>query len=184
MKNLEWLRYTYKHRRAFDYCVDKLIKEPALHSELKRRAKVHDMDKMIMYLFMDQKAAQELHVKTKAHHLENDVPKSYEDLVETVIDYECAPYTKPDKPLNAFDLTGLLVDYKVLDDEMAGRLYAIMKELGIDRSADLTQDTEGMEYVNAIDEITEEMILSDILFYINENRDNELTYIMELVNCL
>ena len=112
---MQWCIYTYRHRKAFEYCVRKLIKEPALRDEMLRRARIHDMDKMIMYLFLDQKEAQEIHVKTMPHHLENQLPRTYEDYVETVIDYECAPYTKPDKPLNACDFTKLLLDRKVLD---------------------------------------------------------------------
>ena len=64
MKNMQWCIYTYRHRKAFEYCVRKLIKEPALRDEMLHRARVHDMDKMIMYLFLDQKEAQEIHVKT------------------------------------------------------------------------------------------------------------------------
>ena len=121
MKNLKWCIYTYRHRRAFEYCVQKYIREPALREEMLRRADVHDMDKMVMYLFMDQKSAQDLHVKTQPHHLENDLPRTYEDYVEAVIDYECAPYTKPDKPLNAYDFTNLLMDWKALDEDTGSK---------------------------------------------------------------
>ena len=55
MKNMQWCIYTYRHRKAFEYCVRKYIHEPALREEMLRRAAVHDMDKMIMYLLMDQK---------------------------------------------------------------------------------------------------------------------------------
>lgn len=178
MKNLEWLKYTYRHRRAFEYCVRKLVVQPGLREEMLRRSRIHDMDKMIMYLFMDQAQAQTLHAMTKAHHLENDLPRSYEDLVETVIDYECAPYTKPDKPLNAFDFTKMLLQYKVLDEARAESLFNIMRSMGIDHSADLTEDAEGMEYVNNIGDVTEEMLLEEILTYINENPDNELEMIL------
>ena len=182
MKNYEWIKYTYRHRRAFEYCVKKLVKEPELRQEMLRRAEVHDMDKMIRYLLMSQEDAQKLHVQTKAHHLENDLPKSYEDLVETVIDYECAPYTKPDKPLNAYDFTKLLVEYKVLDENTAGKLFGIMNEFGIDCSADLTNDKEGMEYVNSCGDITEEMLYEEILCYIDKNPCNELKEILAEVH--
>ena len=167
MNNLEWLKYTYRHRRAFEYCVNKLIKDQPLRDEMLRRARVHDMDKMIMYLMLDQKEAQSIHVNTRVHHLENDLPKAYEDLVEAVIDYECAPYTKPDKPLNAYDFTRMLMELGALTETRGSELFAIMRELGIDHSEDLTQDAEGMEYVNGIGDITEEMIREEILAYIN-----------------
>ena len=179
MKNMQWCIYTYRHRKAFEYCVRKLIKEPALRDEMLRRARVHDMDKMIMYLFLDQKEAQEIHVKTKPHHLENQLPRTYEDYVETVIDYECAPYTKPDKPLNACDFTKLLLDRKVLDVETGEKLIAIMEKLGIANSDSYTGDAEGQAYISGLPEVTEEMIYEEIRCYVNDNPDNELNEILE-----
>jgi hypothetical protein len=181
MKNLKWCIYTYRHRRAFGYCVDKYIHEPALREEMQRRAKIHDMDKMIMYLFMDQKEAQEMHIRTKAHHLENQLPRTYEDFVETVIDYECAPYTKPDKPLNAFDFANLLVDWKALDKETGDKLISIMEQLGIANSVTYAEDEEGRQYIDSIGDVTEEMILEEVLCYINENPDNELDMVLQHV---
>ena len=181
MKNLEWCIYTYRHRRAFEYCVRKYIREPGLREEMLRRARIHDMDKMIMYLFMNQREAQEKHVKTKAHHLENDLPRTYEDYVETVIDYECAPYTKPDKPLNAYDFTRLLVDWKALDGKTGDKLIGIMDELGIANSSSYAEDTEGQEFIKGLGDVTEEMIYEEVLRYVNENPDNELDEILECV---
>lgn len=181
MKNLKWCIYTYRHRKAFEYCVHKYIREPALKTEMLRRAAVHDMDKMIMYLFMDQKTAQEMHVNTQPHHLENDLPRTYEDYVETVIDYECAPYTKPDKPLNAYDFTQLLMDWKALDEETGNKLISIMEEIGIANSTTYFDDEEGRKYIDSLDEVTEEMIYKEILTYINEHPDNALNMILEHV---
>lgn len=181
MKNLEWCIYTYRHRKAFEYCVRKLVKEPALREEMLRRAKVHDMDKMIMYLFLDQKEAQKLHTGTKAHHLENDLPRTYEDFVEAVIDYECAPYTKPDKPLNAYAFTKLLMEWKALDAETGGKLLAIIEDLGIAYPSSVEDDREGQEYINSFDNVTEEMIYEEILRYVNNNPGNELEEILDIV---
>ena len=163
MKNFEWCVYTYRHRKAFEYTVNKLIKDPELKAEMLKRAKVHDVDKLKMYLVMDHIESQKKHVSESRHHLENDNPKSYEDLVETVIDYECAPYTKPDKPLNAYDFTKKLLSMGAFGQETADKLISIMHEFGIDSSYDLTKsDPEGMAYVQSIGEVTEEMILDDI----------------------
>lgn len=181
MKNLKWCIYTYRHRRAFEYCVHRYIHEPELREEMLRRAAVHDMDKMIMYLFMDQKSAQEMHVKTQPHHLENDLPRTYEDYVETVIDYECAPYTKPDKPLNAYDFTHLLMDWKALDEETGNKLISIMEKIGIANSTTFFDDEEGQKYINSLEEVTEEMIYEEILTYINKHPDNALNMILEHV---
>ncbi|MDD6154181.1 MAG: hypothetical protein PUB39_01220 [Eubacteriales bacterium] len=178
MKNLEWNIYTYKHRRAFKYTVEKLIHEPKLREEMLKRAEVHDMDKMVLYLFYDQHTAQMMHVKSQPHHLENNKPKSYEDLVETVIDYECAPYTKPDKPWNAYDFITLLYSMRLLDEEIKDRLMAITAELGIDRSGTSSNDLEGMKYIESLGEITEDMIYDEILKYVNNYPDNELNRII------
>lgn len=179
MRNLEWCIYTYRHRRAFEYCVRRYVHEPSLREEMLKRAAVHDMDKMLMYLFMDQKAAQDIHTGMQPHHLENDLPRTYEDYVETVIDYECAPYTKPDKPLNAYDFTHRLMEWKVLDTGTGNRLLSIMKKLGIDNSETCIKDAEGQEYISSFSDVTEEMIQEELLTYIRNNPESALGVIMQ-----
>ena len=166
MRNLKWCIYTYRHRRAFEYCVNRLIREPSLRGEMLRRARVHDMDKMVLYLFMDQREAQRLHTESQPHHLENDLERTYEDYVEVVLDYECAPYTKPDKPLNAFDFVNLLMDRNALDRSTGKKLIGIMEELGIANSTSYTDDAEGKRYIESLGEVTEDMIRAEILNYI------------------
>ena len=165
MKNLEWCIYTYRHRRAFEYCVKKLVHDPALREEMLRRAAAHDMDKMLTYTYMDQKEAQKLHVSTCSHHLENQLPKAYEDLVEAVIDYECAPYTKPDKPINAYGLINTLKEWKALDPEYCDKLLEITETLGIAYSSSYEDDEEGKAYIASLGEVTEEMIRDEIRAY-------------------
>lgn len=178
MNNFDWCVYTYRHRIAFRYVTEKLIKDESLRAAVLNRAKVHDMDKMLMYLFMDQYESQSVHVRNKPHHQECSAQKSYLDLVENVIDYECAPYTKPDKPLNAFDFTNKLLSMDLINKETAESLIKIMHEFGIDSSYDITKNPEAMEFVNSMPEITEEMILLEVMTYINENPDNELNWII------
>ena len=179
MRNLEWCIYTYRHRRAFEYCVRRYITEPSLRAEMLKRAAVHDMDKMLMYLFMDQRAAQEMHTRTQPHHLENYLPRTYEDYVETVIDYECAPYTKPDKPLNAYDFTHRLMEWKVLDTGTGNRLLSIIKELVIDNSETCIKDADGQEYISSFSVVTEEMIQEELLTYIRNNPESALGVIIQ-----
>ena len=155
------------------------IHEPSLREEMLKRAAVHDMDKMLMYLFMDQRAAQEMHTRTQPHHLENDLPRTYEDYVETVIDYECAPYTKPDKPLNAYDFTHRLMEWKVLDTGTGNRLLSIIKELVIDNSETCIKDADGQEYISSFRDVPEEMIQEELLAYIRNNPDSALGVIMQ-----
>lgn len=179
MRNMDWLIYTHRHRQAFRYCVEKLITDPGLRQRMLDRAEVHDMDKMVMYLFMDQHSAQLLHVSTQPHHLENRLPRSHDDLVETVIDYECAPYTKPDKPLNAYDFTHKLMKMAVLDTDTGEKLISIMRELGIARSGTVEEDQAGLAFCRCEMPVTQETILEEILRYVDENRDNALKLALE-----
>ena len=93
--------------------------------------------------------------------------------METVIDYECAPYTKPDKPLNAWDFVRKMQKLNYLDPELAEQLFGIMRELGIDMSLDLRQDREAMAYMESIGEVTEEMILMEVMHFIREIPEEE-----------
>lgn len=44
-----------------------------------------------------------IHQQISRHHVDNHLLKTKADLVETVIDWECARFTKPDKQLNAYE---------------------------------------------------------------------------------
>ncbi|MBQ8932940.1 MAG: hypothetical protein IJ061_01505 [Lachnospiraceae bacterium] len=182
MKNLNWCIYTYKHRKAFEYTARKLIKDPEALGEMLRRARVHDLDKVFLYVFLDdQIVSQKIHVKRKKHHLENQEPKSRMDLMETVIDYECAPYTKPDKPLNAWDFVRKMDGLGYLDAELAGQLYGIMHEHGSDASRDLREDREGRAYLASFGEVTEEMVLAELMDFIHEIPEEEYRTLCRIV---
>ncbi len=179
MKNYDWCVYTYKHRRAFEYVARKYIKDKSLLEAILRRAKLHDLDKLLMYLFLDWEECIQYHIMHQPHHLDNDMEKSYEDLVETVIDFECAPYTKPDKPLNAFDFVHKLKDMGYIDENTSTNLFEIMKDLGIDYSYDITKDEEAMSFVSSLGDVTEEMILLEVMEFVRTNPEKELSYIRE-----
>ena len=53
MKNFKNLVYTYIHRKEFEYNVKLHVKNEKDSKELLERAKIHDMDKMLMYLFLE-----------------------------------------------------------------------------------------------------------------------------------
>lgn len=143
-----------------------------MKKEMKKRAKVHDMDKMLLYLFFGQREVQEWHVKNQPHHLESGLGNTYFDLVETVIDYECAPYTKPDKPLNAYDFVCKLVTMGYLKQGKADELIRIMHDFGIDHSSEVAGDEEGFAYLKQFEEISEEMILYEVICYVRENPES------------
>ena len=54
-----------------------------------------------MYIFgVPKNLAHRIHIATASHHIRNN---SVKKPVQTVIDWECARLTKPDKPYNAND---------------------------------------------------------------------------------
>ena len=177
MENLEWCIYTYKHRMAFAYVAKRLIRDEALLAKILERGKVHDLDKMLLYLFVPWEDAIQYHMTHRKHHLECEGPKSYEDLLEMVIDFECSPYTKPDKPLNCYDFVQKLVRENRIDGEMAEKLFGIMRELKIDYSYDVTKERQCREFLASLPQVTEEMILFQVMEYVRTNSAEELEYI-------
>ena len=98
-QRLDYTLYTLRHKLAF------LRVEKQLRGKNTLSGLLHDAEKPLLYLFcfwlsLDQ--IQKIHRKHNRHHVENDLKKSPEDLLDAVIDWECARQTKPDKPLNAY----------------------------------------------------------------------------------
>lgn len=71
----------------------------------------HDFDKLLMYIFVPWLGSHKIHNfhrNHRAHHVEfamksdKNFRKFYKHLDEAVIDWESARFTKPDKPLNAW----------------------------------------------------------------------------------
>lgn len=92
-QNREKVIYSLKHRKAFR------IVEKQLLGHNTFRSLFHDLDKVVLYNFFDYKTVHDFHRKhTKHHELK---ARTYNDFVQMVIDWECARFTKPDKPLNA-----------------------------------------------------------------------------------
>ena len=118
--NLGAIKYTLEHRKAFKKVEKELLGQNTL------RSLVHDIDKVILYNFLEHKKVKEFHRKTARHHVENNIKKTKADYMEMVIDWECARYTKPDKPLNAYDTV-----YKIYPD-LENEILPILKELKID----------------------------------------------------
>lgn len=102
--------YTLRHKKAF------LKVEKQLTGKNTLRGYLHDSDKLLLYLFgfwMNVKDIHKFHRKMNRHHVKNNLKKTTNDLIETIIDWECARLTKPDKPLNAYDtLMKFYPDYK------------------------------------------------------------------------
>lgn len=103
MRNIEYLEYTFEHRRAFQYAAREIFGSDPLYTELASRAEMHDMDKAYLYSLTDKAAASTFHKLVADHHIENGRTKSRVDLMEAFIDWDCAGYTKEDKPDCAWD---------------------------------------------------------------------------------
>lgn len=181
MKNFEWCVYTYKHRKAFEYVSRLLIGDGVKLEKMLERARLHDLDKLLMYQYLEWEDCLDYHVHHRAHHLECQCDRSYEDWLEMVIDYECAPYTKPDKPLNAYDFVNKLTGLGYIDIESARVLLDIMHDLGIDSSYDVTKTEQCSIFLDSLGEVTEEDILQESEYYKQMNPAEELEYIRQYI---
>lgn len=79
--------YTIRHRRAFREVEKQLLGRNTL------KGYFHDLDKLFLYIFMDYHKAHKVHKLYARHHINN--ARTHDDLVQVVIDWECARLTKP-----------------------------------------------------------------------------------------
>ena len=156
MKNKEYIEYTYKHRKIVTFLAEKYFPN---NVELLEQLKAHDMDKLFTYLFYAKKDVHSVHRSLMPHH-ENELEKTYLDYVEMVLDWESARYTKPDKPLNAYDTL-----YKYYP-EMEDNILPILKEIGIDKPS-LPDEIDVKEYALSISNVSIEEIKKEMKDYID-----------------
>ncbi|WP_297419760.1 hypothetical protein [Clostridium sp.] len=116
-KNIE---YTWEHKKAFLKVEKQLLGKNTL------RGYLHDVDKLFMYIFLSKKQTHKIHRNISRHH---DIKaKTREDYIQMIIDWECARYTKPDKPLNAYDTL-----YKFYP-KLENKILPVLKEFKLERS--------------------------------------------------
>lgn len=154
--NLNLLKYTYLHRRE----VYRLGNELRVKESLLDSLWMHDIDKLIVYLFRDKQETQNIHRLLNRHHNRNETDK--EVLVEMLLDWESARFTKPDKPLNAYDTM------KKYYPDMETKMLPIIEELGLNHSTDMSESItmeEFMERANRIDITAIHKELAGILRY-------------------
>lgn len=151
MRNLDKILYTYKHRKIVYYLGKKYSNNKALLKQLED----HDLDKMFMLLFYDKDIVKEVHRKTSRHH-DNDLEKSKLDYMEMVLDWESARYSKPDKPLNAYDTLNMF--YSHLENE----ILPILKEFNI-CEANTPMEEDVVNYVNILGEVSEDDIKKELV---------------------
>ena len=113
------IKYTQDHRKAFK----KIEKQLLGHNTW--RSYAHDLDKVILYHLLPFEKVKKFHRSTARHH-DNQIRKNKNDYIEMIIDWECARYTKPDKPLNAYDT--LYKFYPHLEDQ----ILPLLKQFHID----------------------------------------------------
>ena len=151
MRNREYIEYTFKHRKVVMLLAKKYFKD---NKELLKQVELHDLDKLYMYLFYDKKTVSKLHREQSSHH-DNDLEKTDLDYKEMVLDWESARYTKPDKPLNAFDT--LYMFYP----EMVDVILPVLKEMGIART-NIPMEEDILKAVGEIGEVTDEEIEKEL----------------------
>ena len=165
IKNMDYIIYTYKHRKVVDFLARKYLSKEE-YKEISPRLKLHDFDKELAYLFYPKKVCSKIHRENISHHVENELDKERLDYLEMIFDWESARYTKPDKPLNAYDT---MLNYYV---ETKDKVLPLLKELGLDKeNAPFEKDVE--EYANSLNDISineiEEELISNIK-YIFKNK--------------
>lgn len=119
MKNKEYIKYSWEHKKAF------LKIEKSIRGHITIRGLLHDLDKIIMYPFLDKATVNAIHRKYAGHHLRKFKNHTTKDYEEAIIDWECARYTKPDKPLNARETM------KKFYSEFENELIPILDKFGL-----------------------------------------------------
>ncbi len=100
--------------------------------------KWHDMDKILMFVFvpwLGPEVINNIHIRIQSHHPkywngETMIGKDISDIdwYQAVIDWECARYTKLDKPLNAYDT---MLKYYNDDESYKACALSVMKDLDL-----------------------------------------------------
>lgn len=169
---LDDMKYTYLHRREMARIAGELGIDW-------NQYRFHDCDKMVMMLFHTDEDLTKEHRSTQPHHHHNTT--DMKALVEMMLDWESARFTKPDKPLNA--LGTLNVWYSRMKD----RMMPVLEEYGLAEkviSEAISQEDfeKKMESVSTQDLVFD---IADFLLFKEENRVTEdLCHAIEEGFCL
>lgn len=113
----------------------------------------HDTDKLVLYSMYSKNEASSLHRKHSMHHLPNSLVSS-SNIVDTIIDFECARFTKEDKPLNAYNTI------KSYYPQHYDILKPYLMELGLDSPENIEYNFDIRYKIDK--KIAEEFIVSNI----------------------
>lgn len=115
MKNKEKIKYTLKHKAAFLQVEKELLGKNTI------RGYLHDLDKVILYLFLPYSTVKHIHKRYSRHH---GMAKTHADYVQKLIDWECARYSKDDKQMSARE-------YIKVRPELKEIMLPILEEFGL-----------------------------------------------------
>lgn len=93
------IKYTLEHKLAIMALAYEFM------GYVSKRIILHDTEKLVLYTMMDPKIVHCLHRSHSIHHSENFMQGNHDatdNQMEAILDYECARYTKSNKPLNAY----------------------------------------------------------------------------------
>ena len=148
--NLHKMRYTYLHRQAIFTLAEKLGIDATPYL-------THDTEKYFMYLWLKEDVTRECHRILNRHHdYDKSVAIDRETLVEMMLDWESARFSKPDKPRNAYDTL-----YKWMPVEMHEPMAALLKEYNLYYPTNEPGIT-AEEYKKQSEAITPAMIAAEI----------------------
>jgi hypothetical protein len=165
---VEHIAYTLKHKKALIMTYIDLVGHlPSRYSRLY----YHDTDKLFLYMYLrDSSLVSKYHLKSSIHHAGNWETEM--DKFEAILDYECARFTKEDKPLNAYET---ILKYNPKSEVELGDL------LDKYNLHNLTHNNYTFELFYANQEMLEEELVSNTIRIINWCFNNSVLSIEDLV---
>lgn len=143
LENMDYIKYTILHIKTIEQIYKDLGKQNV--NEL------HDLDKVAFYTMLSKQDAHNLHREIQKHH--NHHNEEMEVIVDEVMDWESAHFTKPDKPLSAYEtLEKYYNDSKVYD-----KIKQVMIDFDLWNKGNYVCITEE-EFYKKIDEISLEEV--------------------------
>lgn len=131
-EHVDKIIYTCRHKKAY-----LKIQKKYKPYKYTLRGIFHDTDKILLlvfsimfYPFVSVQEISRIHKKWSHHH---HLAKTDEDFYYQIIDYECARFTKEDKPLGAREYIGKKYISNEITEEDYNRYVTIMDDIGIEK---------------------------------------------------
>ena len=95
MNRIQAIKYTMAHRKALN----------ELAGRFGYSYPLHDLDKIFLYVIFGKKITGKIHRLYSKHHEHIDDLGYYhiDDKIQAAFDWECSRFTKPDKPMTAYE---------------------------------------------------------------------------------